>query len=81
MAGMDALLLARLNIGIVAAISALIGVVLAFAAGREVTRARRDASPAEVAEALRQQWRALLWTGALGLVAAICFALPFFGIG
>lgn len=78
---MDALLLARLNIGIVAAIGALIGAVLAYAAGREVTRARREATPAEVAEALRQQARAMLWTAAFAAVAALCFALPFFGIG
>lgn len=78
---MDALLLARLNVGIVAAIGALIGAVLAFAAGRQVARARREASPAEMAEALRQQARAMLWTAALAAVAAVCFALPFLGIG
>jgi uncharacterized membrane protein YdjX (TVP38/TMEM64 family) len=77
---MDALLLARLNIGIVAAIGAVIGAVLAFFAGREVTRARREATPGEVAEALRQQFRAMAWTFVLGAVAAFCFALPFFGL-
>ncbi len=77
---MDALLLARLNIAIVAAIIAAIGAVLAWLAGREVKRARREGTETEIAEAVRQQRRAALGALAFGLVAAICFVLPVFGV-
>jgi len=77
---MDALLLARLNLGIVAAIVAAIGAVLAWLAGREVKRARREGTETEIAEAVRQQRRAAIGALLFGLVAAVCFVLPLFGV-
>jgi ABC-type Fe3+ transport system permease subunit len=77
---MDALLLARLNIAIVAAIVAGIGAVLAWLAGREVKRARREGTETEIAEAERQQRRAALGALVFGLLAALCFVLPLFGV-
>lgn len=77
---MDSLLLARLNIAIAAAIIAVIGAALAWLAGREVRRARRDGSATEIAEALRQQRKAALWALLFGVVAGICFVLPALGL-
>jgi ABC-type Fe3+ transport system permease subunit len=77
---MDALLLARLNIAMVAAIVAAIGAVLAWLAGREVKRARREGTKTEIAEAERQQRRAAVGALVFGLLAGLFFVLPVFGV-
>lgn len=77
---MDSLLLARLNIAIVSAIVAAIALALAWLAGREVKRARRDGNAAEIAEAARQQRRAAVVALLFGAIAAAGFLWPSLGM-